>query len=191
MAFALLDDDLPPRSNRTMNVVRRRGLPYRVADLDPSMAQKAVAVMVVTEWYVNGEAYFAMTASPAMDPDNLSILTRREYNVVDSGLEQLVRHEESLWSCVGGQRPPLPVGYSAFLLVLFSSIVFLENVAHDMGASVSFSDNQTHEARSGEDRDRLYDQKEKDAPWIVVYRFPQRRLASLEHLTKSSMLRTA
>ena len=42
----------------------------------------------------------------------------------------------------------------------------------DLEASVSFSDIQTDEARSGEDRDRLDDQMEKDAIWIVIYRFP-------------------
>ena len=32
--------------------------------MDASKVQTAVAVMVPTEWYVNGEAYFAVTALP-------------------------------------------------------------------------------------------------------------------------------
>ena len=49
------------------------------------------------EWYVNGEAYFAMTALPAVDVENLSTMTRKAHKLVDSGLEHLVRHDECLW----------------------------------------------------------------------------------------------
>ena len=79
--------------------------------LDPSNEQKAVKVMVPTEGHVNGEAYFAMIALPAVDPENLSIMTRR-HTLVDNELEQLVvpaseysaRHCQwdgmpSSWSC--------------------------------------------------------------------------------------------
>ena len=46
-------------------------------------------------------------------------------------------------------------------------MVFLENLANGMGAPVSFSDIQTHEARSGEEKDRVDDQMEKDASWSL------------------------
>ena len=39
-----------------------------------------------------------------------------------------------------------------------------------MDVSVSFSNNQIHEARTQEDRENLNAQMEKDSPWIVVYR---------------------
>ena len=54
-------------------------------------------------------------------------------------------------------------------MVLFSIIFFLVNLVHDMGASVSFSDIQTREAKSSEDRDQLDDQMDKEAPWTVIY----------------------
>ena len=41
-----------------------------------------------------------------------------------------------------------------------------------MDVSVSFSNNQIHEARTEEDRENLNAQMEKDSPWIVVYRSP-------------------
>ena len=41
-----------------------------------------------------------------------------------------------------------------------------------MYVSVSFSNNQIHEARTQEDRENLNVQIEKDSPWIVVYRSP-------------------
>ena len=41
-----------------------------------------------------------------------------------------------------------------------------------MDVSVSFSNNQIHEARTREDREYLDAQMEKDSPWIVVYRSP-------------------
>ena len=41
-----------------------------------------------------------------------------------------------------------------------------------MDVSVSFSNNQIHEARTQEDRENLNAQMEKDSPWIVVYRSP-------------------
>ena len=44
--------------------------------------------MVPTEWYVNGEAYYAMTALPAVASENLGILTCKERKMIDSGLEQ-------------------------------------------------------------------------------------------------------
>ena len=83
--------------------------------LDPSRVERAVTVMVPTEWYVNGEAYYAMTALPSVEAENLGILTRKERKMIDSGLEQLVRHDG---------RPPLPSGCRAFLMVLFSSLFF-------------------------------------------------------------------
>ena len=57
-----------------------------------------MTVLVPTEWYVNGEAYYAMTALPAVNTENFGILTRKERKMIDSGLEQLVRHDETLWS---------------------------------------------------------------------------------------------
>ena len=63
--------------------------------LDPSRVERTVTVMVPTEWYMNGEAYHAMTALPAVETENLGILTRKERKMVDSGLEQLVRHDET------------------------------------------------------------------------------------------------
>ena len=47
-------------------------------------------MMVPTGWYVNGEAYYAMTALLAVDTENLGILTRKERKMIDSGLEQFV-----------------------------------------------------------------------------------------------------
>ena len=85
--------------------------------LDPSRVERIVTVMVPTEWYVNGEAYYAMTALPTVEVENLGILTRKERKVVDSGLEQLVRHDETQWSSIRGRRPPLPSGCRAFLMV--------------------------------------------------------------------------
>ena len=41
-----------------------------------------------------------------------------------------------------------------------------------MDVSVSFSNNQVHEARTQEDREHLNAQMEKDSPWMVVYRSP-------------------
>ena len=82
--------------------------------LDPSRVNRAVTVMVPMEWYVNGEAYYAMTALPSVEAENLGILTLK----VDGGLERLVRHDETLWSSIRGSRPPLPTGCRAFLLVL-------------------------------------------------------------------------
>ena len=67
-----------------------------------------------------------MTALPSVEAENLGILTRKERKMVDSGLEQLVRHDETLWSSIRGSRPPLPSGCRAFLMVLFSSI-FLDS----------------------------------------------------------------
>ena len=69
--------------------------------------------MVPTEWYVNGEAYYAMTALPSVEAENLGILTRKERKMVDSGLEQLVRHDETL-----------KTGCRAFLMVLFNNMFF-------------------------------------------------------------------
>ena len=137
--------------------------------LHPNRVERAVIVMVLTEWYVNGEAYYAMTALPSVEAENLGILTRKERKMVDSGLEQLVRHDETLWSSIRGSRPPLPAGCRAFLMVLFSSMFFfLGQSARDMGVSVSFSENQTHEARTREDREWLDAQMENDSPCIVV-----------------------
>ena len=140
--------------------------------LDPSRVNRAVTVMVPMEWYVNGEAYYAMTALPSVEAENLGILTRKERKLVDGGLERLVRHDETLWSSIRGSRPPLPTGCRAFLLVLFSSMFFLGQLARDMNVSVSFSKNQIHEARTQGDRENLNAQMERDSPWIVVYRFP-------------------
>ena len=92
--------------------------------LDPSRVERAVTVMVPTEWYVNGEAYYAMTALPPVEAENLGILTRKERKMVDSGLEQLVRNDETLWSSTRGSRPPLPSGCPSFLMILFSSMFF-------------------------------------------------------------------
>ena len=61
--------------------------------LVPSRVERAVTVMVPTEWYVNGEAYYAMTALPSVEAENLGILTHKERKVVDSGLEHLVHDE--------------------------------------------------------------------------------------------------
>ena len=140
--------------------------------LDPSRVEKTVTVMVPTEWYVNGEACFAMTALPAVDTENLGILTRKERKMIDSGLEQLVRHDETLWSSILGRRPSLPSGCRVFLMVLFSSMFFLGQFARDMDVSVSFSNNQIHGAMTQEDREKINAQMEKDSPWIVVYRSP-------------------
>ena len=60
----------------------------------------------------------------SVEAENLGILTRKERKMVDSGLEQLVRHDETLWSSIRGSRPPLPSGCRAFLMVLFSSMFF-------------------------------------------------------------------
>ena len=107
--------------------------------LDPSRVERAVTVMVPTEWYVNGEAYYAMTALPSVEAENLGVLTRKERKMVDSGLEQLVRHDETLWSSIRGRRPPLPSGCRAFLMILFSSMfLFKGQLARDMDVSVSF-----------------------------------------------------
>ena len=141
--------------------------------LDPSRVERTVTVLVPTEWYVNGEAYYAMTALPAVDTENLGILTRKERKMIDSGLEQLVRHDETLWSSIRGRRPSLPSACRVFLMVLFSSMFFLGQFARDMDVSVSFSNNQIHEARTQEDRENLNAQMEKDSPWIVVYRSPR------------------
>ena len=43
-----------------------------------------------------------------------------------------------------------------------------------MDVSVSFSNNQIHEAKTREDREYLDVQMDKDSPWIVVYRSPSR-----------------
>ena len=81
-------------------------------------------------------------------------MTWKEHKLVDGGLKtQLVRHDESVLWGIQGQRPPL--GCRTFLMVFFSSMVFLGNLVHDVGASVSISDIQTHEARSGEDKERV------------------------------------
>ena len=96
--------------------------------LDPSRVGRTVTVMVPTEWYVNGEAHYAMTALPAVDTENLGILTRKERKMIDCGLEQLVRHDETLWSSIRGRRPSLPSGFRVFLMVLFSSIFFFSTV---------------------------------------------------------------
>ena len=110
---------------------------------------------------------------PSVERENLGILTRKERKMVDSGLEQLVRHDETLWSSIRGRRPSLPSGCHAFLMVLFSSMFFfLGQLARDMDVSVSFSNNKIHEARTREDRENLDVQMEKHSPWIVVYRFP-------------------
>ena len=87
---------------------------------------------------MNGEAYYAMTALPSVETENLGILTRTERKMVDSGLEQLVRHDETLWSSIRGRRPSLPSGCRAFLMVLFSSIFFFGQLARDMDVSVNF-----------------------------------------------------
>ena len=118
--------------------------------LDPSRVERAVTVMVPTQWYVNGEAYYAMTALPSVEAENLGILTRKERKMVDRGLEQPVRHDETLWSSIRGNRPSF----------------FLGQLARDMDVAVSFSNNQIHEARTREDRE------EKDSPRIVIYRSP-------------------
>ena len=129
--------------------------------LDPSRVERTVTVMVPTEWYVNGEAYNAMTALPAVDTENLGILTCKERKMIDSGLEQLFRHDETLWSSIRGRRPSLPPGCRVFLIVLFSGMFFLGQFAHDMDVSVSFSNNQIHEARTQEDREKL--------KWIKIH----------------------
>ena len=59
-------------------------------------------------------------------------------------LERLVRHDEDPF----GRAFVLPTGCRAFLLVLFSSMFFLVQLARDMNVSVSFSENQIHEART-------------------------------------------
>ena len=92
--------------------------------LDPSRVERAVTVMVPTEWCVNGEAYYAIIALPSVEAENLGILTRKERKMEGSGLEQLVRHYETLWSSIRGRRPPLPSGCRAFLMVLFSNMFF-------------------------------------------------------------------
>ena len=42
-----------------------------------------------------------------------------------------------------------------------------------MDVSVSFSNNQIHEARTQEDREKLNAQMEKDSPWIVCLQIPK------------------
>ena len=70
--------------------------------LDPSSVERAVTVMVPTECYVNGEAYYAMTALPWLEAENLGILTRKERKMVDSGLEHMVEHSrESSVTAIG------------------------------------------------------------------------------------------
>ena len=126
--------------------------------LDPSKVQKALTVMVPTKMYVNGDAYFSMTALPAVDRANLSTMTRKE-------------RVEPLWSGMRGQRPPPPVGCRTFLMVSFSSMVFLENLAHDKGAQEASRTSRPmrQEART-ETSSKI--RMEKDAPWTVIYRFP-------------------
>ena len=157
--------------------------------LDPSRVERTVTVMVPTvmvptEWYVNGEAYYAMTALPAVDTKNLGILTCKERKMIDSGLEhgleQLVRHDKTLWSSIRGRRPLLPPGCRVFLMVLFSSMFFLGQVARDMDVSVSFSNNQIHEARTQEDRENLNAQMEKDSPWICCLQISKSHTSFLE-----------
>ena len=97
--------------------------------LDPSRVERSVTVMVPTEWHVNGYAYYAMTALPSVEAENFGILTRKERKMVDSGLDQLVRHDETLWSSIRGSRPPLPSGCRAFLMILFSSMFFFWTVS--------------------------------------------------------------
>ena len=97
--------------------------------LDPSMVERAVTVMVPTEWYVNGEAFYAMTALPSVEAVNLGTLARKERKMVDSGLEQLVRPDETLFSSIRGRRPSLPSGCRVFLMVLFSSMFFFLTVS--------------------------------------------------------------
>ena len=148
--------------------------------LDPSRVERIVTVMVPTEWYVNGEAYYAMTALPTVEVENLGILTRKERKMVDSGLEQLVRHDETQWSSIRGRRPPLPSGCRAFLMVLFSSMIFLGQLARGKNVSVSFSNNQIHEARTREDREHLDVQMEKRFPLDCCLQVPESHTACLE-----------
>ena len=98
---------------------------------------------------------------PAVEAENLGILTRKDRKMVDSGLEQLVRHDKTLWSSIRGRRPSLPPDCRVFLMVLFSSMFLLGQFARDMDVSVSFSNNQIHEARTREDREYLDVQMEK------------------------------
>ena len=95
--------------------------------LDPSRVERTVTVMVPTEWYVNGEAYYAMTALPAVDTENLGILTRKERKMIDSGL--VVEHPRG-----DVRHCHLVVAYSSWFRC-------------DMDVSVSFSNNQTSRSK--------------------------------------------
>ena len=59
---------------------------------------------------------------------------------------------------------------------------FIGQLARDMDVSVSFSNNQVHEARTREDRENLDVQMEKDSPWIEensTEEWKQKRMRSL------------
>ena len=129
-----------------------------------------------TKMYVNGDAYFSMTALPAVDRANLSTMTRKE-------------RVEPLWSGMRGQRPPPPVGCRTFLMVSFSSMVFLENLAHDKGA-------QEASRTSRPMRQEARTETAQRSGWRRTLLGPsstdfQLRPASLEHWTKRGTLRAA
>ena len=146
-----------------MDGMRGHGLPHGVADTGQEQGEQGSDSDGPDGWYVNGEAYNAMMALPSVEAGNFGILTRKERKMVDGGLERLVRHDETLWSSIRGSRPLLPTGCRAFLLVLFSSMFFfLGQLASDMNVSVSFSENQIHEARTQGDRENLNAQMERD-----------------------------
>ena len=68
-------------------------------------------------------------------------------------------------------------------------MVFRENPAHHMGASVSIADIQTHEARSGEDRERVDDQMEKEALGSSSTDFPDMPgIPGSEHVASSAKI---
>ena len=68
-------------------------------------------------------------------------------------------------------------------MVLFSGVALLGDIAHDVEAIVSFSNIQTHEARTEEDRERRDEQMKEDSSLDRRLPAPQQQLGCLERLS--------
>ena len=77
---------------------------------EPIEVETSVTVRVSTEWYMDCEAYFASTALSVEEPIRICIVCKRECQMADQGIEQVIKHNVSIWSGIQGRAPKIPSG---------------------------------------------------------------------------------
>ena len=122
--------------------------------LDRSKVQKAVTAMVPTEWYVNGEAYFTVEALPAVELENLSVMSGQRIGAAGRACRVAVVGFPRTTPSTASEMPCF------FRGLVQQHAFFLQHIAHDTGAS-GFSRSWS-QARNEEVRDRHDDQMQRN-----------------------------